>query len=182
LLSSVIVIGAWAIGRSRRVLALGMTLALAGVSMQWTAVLASSGAAFAAAGLLYTVLLGIMIGEVLRYLLKREPVTADKLHGAMAGYLMMALLWAFLYALLDYINPGSFNSAQLDFTKPGTFFHLIYFSFTVLTTVGFGDVTPATDKARSLVMLEEIAGVFFVGVLIARLAGLYPQEPPKRSP
>lgn len=45
-----------------------------------------------------------------------------------------------------------------------------------LTTVGFDDITPATDQARSLVMIEEFTGVFFVGILIARLAGLYPPE------
>jgi hypothetical protein len=58
--------------------------------------------------------------------------------------------------------------------ESGAFFHLLYFSFTTLTTTGFGDITPVTDQARSFVMIEEFAGVFFVGVLIARLAGLYP--------
>jgi hypothetical protein len=58
--------------------------------------------------------------------------------------------------------------------ESGAFFHLLYFSFTTLTTTGFGDIAPVTDQARSFVMIEEFAGVFFVGVLIARLAGLYP--------
>jgi hypothetical protein len=51
---------------------------------------------------------------------------------------------------------------------------LLYFSFATLTTVGYGDFTPVTDQARSLVMLEQLGGVFFVAVLIARLAGIYP--------
>jgi hypothetical protein len=50
----------------------------------------------------------------------------------------------------------------------------VHFSFTTLTTTDFGDITPVTDQARSFVMINEFAGVFFVDVLIARLAGLYP--------
>jgi hypothetical protein len=41
-------------------------------------------------------------------------------------------------------------------------------------TTGCGDITPISDQARSFVIIEEFVGVFFVGVLIARLAGLYP--------
>ena len=47
-------------------------------------------------------------------------------------------------------------------------------SLTTLTTTGFGDITPMTNQARSFVMVEEFAGLFFVGVVIALLAGLYP--------
>jgi uncharacterized membrane protein len=85
-------------------------------------------------------------------------------------------LWAFIYSLLESLAPGSFDIAHTDPRDPHAFYPLIYFSFTVLTTVGFGDITPATDQARSLVMIEQMAGVFFVAVLIARLAGLYPQN------
>jgi hypothetical protein len=111
---------------------------------------------------------------ILRYILKRGPVTADKLHGALAGYIMLAFLWAFIYAAIEQWHPGSFGPDHLDFGQPGAFFRLIYFSFTSLTTTGFGDITPHTDQARSCVIIEEFTGVFFVGVLIARLAGLYP--------
>ena len=51
---------------------------------------------------------------------------------------------------------------------------MLYFSFTTLTSTGYGDLTPATRRAESLAILEQVAGVFYVAVLIARLAGLYP--------
>jgi ABC-type branched-subunit amino acid transport system ATPase component len=59
---------------------------------------------------------------------------------------------------------------------PHAFYRLLYFSFTTLTTAGYGDITPVTDQARSFVMIEQFSGVFFVGILIARLAGLYPPQ------
>jgi hypothetical protein len=173
--------GAYAMGQNRRLFILGIVLAMIGVVLQWLMLLATSAVLLRLGALSFAAFLALMIGEVLRYILKRGPVTADKLHGALAGYIMIAFLWALLYALTESISPGSFVSEQVRHGEPNTFFRLLYFSFTTLTTTGYGDITPVTDQARSLVMIEEFAGVFFVGVLIARLAGLYPQEPKGRG-
>jgi hypothetical protein len=167
--------GAYAMGQSRRLLILGFGLALLGVALQWITLLVQSVTMLRLAAIAYAVFLALMIGEVLRYILKRGPVTADKLHGALAGYIMIAFLWAFFFTLTESFNPGSFAPEHV-MRGDSAFFRLLFFSFTTLTTTGFGDITPVTDQARSLVIIEEFAGVFFVGVLIARLAGLYPQE------
>jgi hypothetical protein len=174
LFSLVLVSGAYAIGRSPRTLIVGMSLAVVGVALQWTSLLTDIVAFARLAGLVYVIFLLVTIGEVLRYLLKKGPVTADKLHGALAGYIMLAFLWTFIYVFIENFTPGSFNFTGSTSHDPHAFYHLLYFSFTTLTTVGYGDITPATDQARSFVMIEQFAGVFFVGVLIARLAGLYP--------
>ena len=50
----------------------------------------------------------------------------------------------------------------------------IYFSFTVITSTGFGDIAPLSRQARSLCVLEQVSGALFVAILIARLAGVYP--------
>ncbi len=176
LYSLVLIGGAYAIGRSRRTLIVGFGLAVLGVALQWTALFTNISAYFRLAGFVFILFLVLTIGEVLRHLLKKGPVTADKLHGALAGYIMIAFLWAFIYALVESFTPGSFNFPQVNATDPHLLFQFVYFSFTTLTTVGYGDVTPVTDQARSFVMIEEFAGVFFVGILIARLAGIYPPE------
>ena len=176
LYSMVLLGGAYAIGQNKRALILKFGLAVLGVALQWTALLTENIAIRQLAGLTYAAFLAIMIAEVLRYILKRGPLTADKLHGALAGYIMLAFLWAFIYALIEGLRPGSFAPGYLDLGERDAFFHLLYFSFTTLTTTGFGDITPVTDQARSFVIIEEFAGMFFVGVLIARLAGLYPAK------
>lgn len=56
----------------------------------------------------------------------------------------------------------------------------MYFSFTVLTSTGFGDVVAVSPLARSVAVLEQIAGMLFVAILIARLAGIYPPREIKR--
>lgn len=179
LFSSVLLVGAFATPQSQRGLVVKLGLALLGIGLQWTALWTSNLALLHLAGMAYAVSLLVSITGVLRYVLKRGQITADKLHGALAGYIMLAFAWSFLYAQVEMANVGSFGPTRLDFTQTGTFFKLIYFSFTTLTTTGYGDIVPLTNHARSLVMIEEFTGVFYVGVLIARLAGLYPSPSPR---
>ncbi|MDH4555429.1 two pore domain potassium channel family protein [Pseudomonas sp. BN417] len=179
LFSIVLLVGAFATRQTRWGFSLKLGLALLGVGLQWTALWTASIAILELAGIAYATSLAVSFSGVLRYILKRGPITADKLHGALAGYIMLAFVWSFIYALVEISSAGSFGPGHLDFTQSGTFFKLIYFSLTTLTTTGFGDVLPLTNHARSLVMVEEFSGVFYVGVVIARLAGLYPSTQTK---
>jgi hypothetical protein len=177
--SIVLLVGAFATRLTRWGFILKLGLALLGVGLLWSALWAESLAILNLAGISYAASLAVSFSGVLRYVLKRGPITADKLHGALAGYIMLAFVWSFIYALVEISSAGSFGPGQLDFIQPGTFFKLIYFSLTTLTTTGYGDLIPLTNHARSLVMVEEFSGVFYVGVVIARLAGLYPSNQTK---
>ena len=84
--------------------------------------------------------------------------------------MFIAICYATLYNLIELIHPGSFHFAEI--AKQGhsiVRFHFIYFSFTTLTTVGFGDITVVSRHAMPFVILEEITGIFFMAVLVARL-------------
>jgi hypothetical protein len=177
LFSLVLLGGAFAIRQSRRGLIFKSGLALLCIALQWTALLSQDTAVLAAAAIFYAVFLALSFAEVFNYILRRGPITADKLHGALAGYIMIAVFWAFVYAVVERVSPGSFGPNRIDLGQPGALFVLIYFSLTTLTTTGFGDIAPMTNQARSFVMIEEFTGLFFVGVVIARLAGLYPASP-----
>ena len=172
----VLIGGAYAVGRDKRKLHIGLGLAIIAIGLQWIHFATQDVWLQRMRAVIYITFLLFTIGEVLVYLLKKGPITADKLHGALAGYMMLALLWAFFYALIESFTPGSFQLGGTRLDDTGEFMHLLYFSFTTLTTTGFGDITPVSDQARSLVIIEEFTGVFFVGVLIARLAGLYPPQ------
>ena len=109
---------------------------------------------------------------LLRYVFQREVMTQDKLFGAAAAYLMIAVLWAYIYAVVGHFYPKSF----MILGQPGdlTYTDALYLSITVLTSTGFGDITPLTRPARGVCMVEQITGALFVAILIARLAGVYP--------
>ena len=110
--------------------------------------------------------------HLLHYVLRRDMMTADKLYGAVAAYIMIAIFWAFLYGVLQYFYPGAFLFNGTP--KALNLAELIYFSFTALTTAGFGDITPALIQSRFLTILETVTGVMYVAILIARLTGVYP--------
>jgi hypothetical protein len=110
---------------------------------------------------------------ILSYVLRRGPVTADKIEGAVCAYIVIAMLWAGLYHMINYFIPDSFAS----YGKPeglSDFYDFLYFSFTTLTSTGYGDIVPVSPQARSLSIVEQLIGVFYTALLIARLAGLYP--------
>ena len=112
--------------------------------------------------------------RVLVHVMKAKKVTKDILAGAASTYLLLGISWGMLYALVEIVMPGSFAvkgglSANI-ITEWSTF---NYFSFTTLTTLGYGDITPMTERAQSLAILEAITGVLFMALLISRLVGLY---------
>lgn len=108
---------------------------------------------------------------LLQYVFRPDVMTADKLFGAAAAYLMLGVFWAYLYRLTGYYSPGAFAVAGQATTLE--FFDALYFSITVLTSTGFGDISPLTKEARAICMIEQIVGVLFAAILIARLAGAY---------
>lgn len=112
---------------------------------------------------------------LLRYVFERGVMDADRLWGAAAAYLMIGVFWAFLFAIVDRANPESFavrgTTALLGLSD------LLYFSFSTLTTTGFGDIVPLTDAARTAASIEGIVGTLFLAILIAKLVGVYP--PPR---
>ena len=172
--SMILITGSYATGHNRRSLVFGVALAIVAIILNWLHFVGPHPIMFRVLSLIYMIFLSYTIAAVLRYLLVKGPVTADKLHGALAGFIMLAFLWAFLYTLLEDIFPHSFNIGTGDIDTANLFYSLLYFSFTTITSVGFGDIVPITHQARSLVTIEQLIGVFFVAVLIARLAGLYP--------
>jgi hypothetical protein len=95
---------------------------------------------------------------MIRYLFADERVTRDELFATGAAFTVVAWGFAYLYAAGD---PGD-----------RSWFDLLFLSFTTLTSVGLSDVLPVLPHARSLVMVEQVAGVLYVALVVARLVGL----------
>jgi hypothetical protein len=107
---------------------------------------------------------------MIRYLFADERVTRDELFATGAAFTVVAWGFAYLYAAAQVLWPGSFVGAG----DPGdrSWFDLLFLSFTTLTSVGLSDVLPVLPHARSLVMVEQVAGVLYVALVVARLVGL----------
>ena len=118
----------------------------------------------------------VAVVYLLRYVFSPDVMTDDKLFGAASVYLMLAIIFAYAYLIVQLVDPGAFGSHAGE--GPRSFYDLLYMSFGLLTSNGPGDVTPVGPKVRSIVILEQIIGVLYVAILIARLAGTYP---PRRA-
>jgi hypothetical protein len=110
-----------------------------------------------------------IITRTVSYLFRVKEVTFDLITGAVCGYFIMGMMWTNIYSALEYIMPGSF---ALPTEATGAKMHFFYYSFVTLTTLGYGDITPLSSAARSLAVLESVAGQIYLAVIIARLVGL----------
>ncbi len=111
---------------------------------------------------------------LLRYILSDDNMTLDELYAAASLYVLMAFAFSFLLAAIEQLAPGSFyiNPANNPDGLVG-WWDLVYFSFTCLTSVGFGEITPVSDYARSVVMIEQMSGVLFLAIVISRLISMH---------
>lgn len=160
------------VGRTTLSFVLALVLAGPALVYQWIALQSGDPQALVMSRWFAVALYASSIGYLMRYVFQRKVMTADKLFGAASMYLLIGVFWAFLYALIENYHPGSFTQGGQP-TKP-EFFDFVYFSFTVLTSTGFGDLAPLGRQARGICTVEQIVGSLFVAILIARLAGVYP--------
>lgn len=118
-----------------------------------------------------TLFCAFAIINILHYVFKSEVVTKETIFAAIDAYLLIALMFAFVFMVLEKLAPGSFA-----FSEGRTFDKLTrfeYFSFVTITTLGFGDITPVTEKAGALASLEAVTGQIYLVVLVAWLVGMY---------
>lgn len=156
--------------RSRRDWTLALAFAVPHVALIALHDPAVDGPALRVAGQLAGVLFyGFVAYVIFTHVVRSRVVVADTLYGAASVYLLLALVWALGYAVLETFQPAAFSAAH----SPLAWDDFVYFSVITLTTLGYGDILPATPAARSLVMLEVIVGVFYTTVVLARLVGLY---------
>jgi hypothetical protein len=108
---------------------------------------------------------------LIAYMFADDWVTRDELYATGAAFTVAAWAFAYVYGVVQIIWPGSFTAA-LDPDAPRTWMELLYLSFTTMTSVGLSDITPILPNARSFVMIEQVAGVMYVALVVARLVGL----------
>jgi len=111
-----------------------------------------------------------MIITILIYIFNQDRVNREVIYAAVVVYLLMGVLWAFVYGAVEHIQTHSFLGIE-DAIGDKRFVFL-YYSFVTLTTLGYGDISPATPMASSLAILEAIIGQLYLVVQIAWLVGL----------
>jgi hypothetical protein len=110
-------------------------------------------------------------GSLIAYMLEDEFATADELFAAGATFTLLAWAFAYVYLVCQFLVPGSFGAASPS-GDPRPWMELLFLSFTTLSGVGLSDIVPVLPMARSLVMIEELAGVMYLALVVSRLIAL----------
>jgi len=111
------------------------------------------------------------VKNILHIVVKSEKVTQETIFAAVVAYLLIALMWAYLYMILEIVIPGSFSVPERSIRAETMQFE--YFSFVTITTLGYGDIIPLTNKASALALLEALIGQIYLVVLVAWLVGMH---------
>jgi hypothetical protein len=179
LLLTVVFLGALnAVSEGKRSFRIGLVLLLSAIAATWASHFLPGNGTLASLGLvLGAVFLAYTIFHIFGYVFRARRVTSEVLFGALSLYLLIGLVFAITFTIVEFWQPGSLSlpggASGAGLSDPGQFSAISYFSFVTLTTLGYGDIWPRTPIARSLVTLEAVMGQLFLVVLIARLVALH---------
>lgn len=141
------------------------------------AVLVGNDGVALASAILHCVFYGYTAVSLIRYMFNDDRVTLDELLATGATFTVVAWAYAYAFAAVQIIWPGSFIG-----DSPGdrrTWMELLYLSVTILTSLGLSDMVPVRPHARAAVMLAQISGMLYVALVIARVTALTVMSPGK---
>ncbi len=179
LLGALLVSGVLALVRQRRVMIVALSLAVLTLVVAMVALVAPRPGLIIARQSLFAAFLVLTAGVLLKVVLGKGTVSGDKLSGAVCVYLLIGVIWSLLFGILEIAAPGSLRFSDADAgvqealrtgAPQGA---MTYFSFVTLTTLGYGDIVPVSQAARSLAWVEALLGQLYLTILVARLVGLH---------
>lgn len=108
---------------------------------------------------------------LIRYMFDDHVITTDELWATGATFTVFAWAFAYLFVATQIVWPDSFTAA-VDADDPRSWMDLLFLSVTTLTSTGLSDIVPIRPQARSLVMIEQIAGMLYLAMVVARVTAL----------
>ncbi len=171
--SATLIVGVWSLAKTRWAYLAGWTLAIASLVVRGIDLGTDSNVPTLLGWAIAFAFCLLSLAIVLREVIFGDHVDGNRIAGAVCVYLLLGVLWAFAYASLNLLDPTAFLGVPADAQAS---LHLLYYSFVTLTTLGYGDISPATHLARALAYLEAVAGVMYVAILVASLVGSFARD------
>jgi Ion channel len=153
----------------RRWQVIGTAVVLAGSAAALGLLLASTGIGAGIANVWLALVLVVAAAVIVRRVLARPTVTIQSIYGALSAYLVVGLMFAEIYAAIGHLSGSAFFANG----QPTNTQTVQYFSFTTLTTLGYGDFTAAGNTGRAIAVLEALTGQVFLATLVARLVAAF---------
>jgi hypothetical protein len=121
----------------------------------------------------------LVVAGLTRVIHGAQEVTREVLFAAILVYLLLTLIWAYLYASLETVSPGSFSFPEDPARE--FLFQFLYFSIVTITTLGYGDIIPLSQQASALAMVEALTGQIYLVVVLAWLVGMHVSRKSKKQ-
>ena len=184
LLTIVLLFAIFAVHKEKGVLALSITLLSLTLLFHWLGIFGVLRFSAPVGHLIMIMYLATLVYTFFRAIFRAPKVTFSLICATICLYLIIGVLWAAVFFLLESVSPGSFSGGILAHASSSekVLESFIYFSFITLTTLGYGDITPQTQGAGALCQAEAIVGQFYIAVLVARLVSMYGSDVKRENP
>jgi hypothetical protein len=169
--SAIFLSAIYAVSQKKHHIFIGVLLALPMLGSIWTKYFVQHKALLVVGSLCGAAFILFAIIQILIFIYSHKEVTRDLIVGAAVVYLLMAIMWTFIFTVVETLHPGSFSIPEGQYI--GATQSFLYYSFVTLTTLGYGDITPVTGLARSLCILEAVIGQLYLVVQVAWLVGVH---------
>lgn len=170
--SCLVLVGIWSLRGSGRPFTVGMTFAIAGIVFNILALEFSQSVYLYAS---FAALFGFLLTAIsftLKQVALGTDISPNRLVGAVCVYLLLGVIWAVAYTILEMVSPGSFGGFT-PLQSRGWDDEWLYFSFVTMTTLGYGDLLPLSATARALAYMQAVFGQLYVAILVAGLVSAY---------
>jgi len=168
--SVIFILGIYAISQKKRHIVIALVLVIPIFIGIWSSHIYQTEEPHVIGQLFGALFFGFVIGILIKFIFNEKEITREVIFAAIVVYLLMAMMWTFAYIILEYFYPGSFSMPE---GLSRDTFQYLYFSFVTITTLGYGDIAPLTQKASSLVILEAVIGQMYLVIVVAWLVGMH---------
>jgi len=183
-LLAVLVAALFAVRAGRRLHPIDFAITIPTLILQFVSAAIDSNLVLAIHHVFTALFLGYIVVAILRMVFSTRRVTFDTISASLCVYVLLGILWAVAYSLLELASPGSFSfsfieaqeAAPLMCLSAETAVYPLYFSFVTLTTLGYGDIVPHSSPVRMAATFEALTGQLYLVVLVARLVALHISE------
>ena len=170
--STTLIIGLWSLIENPRWFRVGIALVISDLTLTALYLATNSMIAEVLTTVIEIAFCALSLVIALDHVLFGRRMDLNRIVGAICVYLLLGLLFALANGLVYRFVPGAFNGIEATEVST-TGFTLLYYSFVTMTTLGYGDISPASPIARVLAYLSAISGQFYIAVLVAMIVTQY---------
>ena len=179
--SAILISGIYAVSHSGRMIILGSVIGVPAMALSIANLFLHDDRLLVFGTILWIIFYLVTLISILHKIIQSRRGRADEIFGAISAYLLMGLMWGMIYVIIEKVYPDSF---YFDFHTNAdamiSWSDFIFYSFSTLTTLGYGDILPILPFARSFAIIEMIIGMMYIAVIIARLVALYTMKEERR--